>query len=127
VLSFIAALLNNWRVVLFLLLIIFVGGLFGLSHLRYLSAVNEMQKYQAENVQLKTATEKLSVEIAEEKKLAQKTNELLAQRENEKNAAEKQAATARKKYRNIVEGSRDACIDNAVPADVLGWLHDNTD
>ena len=124
-LNLIAAVLNNWRVALFLSLILSLAGFFVVTKARLTAAQNAADNYRAELLQYKTTAQKLSDELESANKLAKQTDALLTKREAEKNAAEKQAATARIKYRNIVEGSRDACIDNAVPADVLGWLRDN--
>jgi uncharacterized protein YlxW (UPF0749 family) len=125
-LNFAAALLNNWRVVLFVALIGFLTLFFVVNKARLTAAQNAADGYRAELLQYKTAAQSLSEELEKTNARIQETDKLLAQREQEKIAAEKVAATARKKYRSIVEKSDDACMGNAVPADVLGWMHDNT-
>ena len=126
-LSFIAALLNNWRVVLFFSLILSLAGFFAVNKIRLDSAHSKIEMYETEIAELKQNSERLNNDLTMVKQNEQRTNALLAQKEIERIAVEKKSAIARKKYRKIVEESRDACINNAVPADVLGWLHDNTD
>lgn len=125
-LSFLAALLNNWRVVLFVALIGFLTLFFTVQKARLTAAQHSADEARAELLQYKAAAQSLSEELEKTNARIQETDKLLAQRESEKAAAEKVAATARKKYRSIVEKSDDACMGNAVPADVLGWLRDNT-
>ena len=125
-LNLVAAVLNNWRVVLFVALIGFLTLFFTVQKARLTAAQHSADEARAELLQYKTAAQSLSEELEKTNARIQETDKLLAQREQEKIAAEKVAATARKKYRSIVEKSDDACMGSAVPADVLVWMHDNT-
>ena len=125
-LNFAATMLNNWRVVLFVALIGFLTLFFTVQKARLTAAQHSADEARAELLQYKTAAQSLSEELEKTNARIQETDKLLAQREQEKIAAEKVAATARKKYRSIVEKSDDACMGSAVPADVLVWMHDNT-
>ena len=124
--NLLAAILNNWRVVLFVALIGFLTLFFTVQKARLTAAQHSADEARAELLQYKTAAQSLSEELEKTNARIQETDKLLAQREQEKIAAEKVAATARKKYRSIVEKSDDACMGSAVPADVLVWMHDNT-
>ena len=118
--------MNNWRVVLFLALGLSLTGFFAVNKLRLESAQAKLERYESEIAQLKQNAESLRGDLNAARQSEHRTNALLAQKEIERIAVEKRAAIARKKYRNIVEESRDACINNAVPADVLDWLRNNT-
>jgi len=124
--NLLAAILNNWRVVLFLALGLSLAGFFAVNKIRLDSAHSKIGMYETEIAELKQNSERLNNDLTMVKQNEQRTNALLAQKEIERIAVEKKSAIARKKYRKIVEESRDACINNAVPADVLDWLHDNT-
>lgn len=125
-LNFAAALLNNWRVVLFVALIGFLTLFFTVQKGRLVAAQNAADEYRAELLQYKQTAEKLSAELEASKQRAKLTDKILSDREQEKAAAEKRAEKESRKYKTILRETRDACANSAVPADVLGWLRDNT-
>jgi len=125
VLSFLAALLNNWRVVLFVALIGFLTLFFAVQKARFTAAQHSADEARAELLQYKAAAQSLSEELEKTNARIQETDKLLAQRESEKAAAEKVAEKESRKYRTILRETRDACANSAMPADVLGWLRDN--
>ena len=124
-LSFLAALLNNWRVVLFVALIGFLTLFFAVNKARLTAAQNAADGYRAELLQHKKTAEKLSAELEASAQRAKRTDAILTTREQEKAAAEKRAEKESRKYKTILRETRDACANSAVPADVLGWLRDN--
>lgn len=125
-LNLFAAVLNNWRVVLFAALIGFLALFFVVNKARLTAAQNAADGYRAELQQYKQAAEKLSSELEASEQRARLTNKILIAREQEKAAAEKRAEKESRKYRTILRETRDACANSAMPADVLGWLRDNT-
>lgn len=125
-LNFAAALLNNWRVVLFVALIGFLTLFFTVQKARLTAAQNAADGYRAELMQYKQTAEKLSAELEASAQLAKLTDKILSDREQEKAAAEKRAEKESRKYKTILRETRDACANSAMPADVLGWLRDNT-
>lgn len=124
--NFVAALLNNWRVVLFVALIGFLTLFFSVQKARLTAAQNAADGYRAELLQYRQAAEQLSAELEASEQRARLTNKILIAREQEKAAAEKRAEKESRKYRTILRETRDACANSAMSADVLGWLRDNT-
>lgn len=124
-LNFAAALLGNWRVVLFVALIGFLTLFFTVQKARLVAAQNAVDGYRAELRQYKQAAEKLSAELEASEQRAKLTDKILSDREQEKAAAEKRAEKESRKYKTILRETRDACANSAVPADVLDWLRDN--
>lgn len=125
-LNLVAAVLNNWRVVLFAALIGSLTLFFVVNKARLTAAQNAADGYRAELLQYRQAAEQLSAELEASEQRARLTNKILIAREQEKAAAEKRAEKESRKYRTILQETRDACANSAVPADVLGWLRDNT-
>lgn len=125
-LNLVAAVLNNWRVVLFAALIGSLTLFFVVNKARLTAAQNAADGYRAELLQYRQAAEQLSAELEASEQRARLTNKILIAREQEKAAAEKRAEKESRKYRTILRETRDACANSAVPADVLGWLRDNT-
>lgn len=125
-LNFAAALLNNWRVVLLAALIGFLTLFFVVNKARLAAAQNAADGYRAELMQYKQAAERLSAELEASEQRAKRTDAILTAREQEKIAAEKRAEKESRKYKTILRETRDACANSAVPADVLVWMHDNT-
>jgi len=125
-LNFAAALLNNWRVVLFVALIGSLTLFFVVNKARLTAAQNAADGYRAELLQYRQAAEQLSAELEASEQRARLTNKILIAREQEKAAAEKRAEKESRKYRTILRETRDACANSAMSADVLGWLRDNT-
>lgn len=125
-LNLVAAVLNNWRVVLFVALIGFLTLFFAVQKARLTAAQNAADGYRAELLQHKKTAEKLSAELEASAQRAKQTDKILSDREQEKAAAEKRAEKESRKYRTILRETRDACANSAMPADVLGWLRDNT-
>ena len=124
-LNLVAAVLNNWRVVLFVALIGFLTIFFVVQKARLTAAQNAADGYRAELLQHKKTAEKLSAELEASAQRAKLTDKILSDREQEKAAAEKRAEKESRKYKTILRETRDACANSAVPADVLGWLRDN--
>lgn len=125
-LNFAAALLGNWRVVLFVALIGFLTLFFTVQKARLTAAQHSADEARAELLQYKQAAEKLSAELEASEQRAKRTDAILTAREQEKIAAEKHAEKESRKYKTILRETRDACANSAMPADVLGWLRDNT-
>lgn len=125
-LNLIAAILNNWRVVLFLSLVLSLAGFFIVTKARLTAAQHSADEARAELLQYKQAAEKLSAELEASEQRAKRTDAILTAREQEKIAAEKRAEKESRKYKTILRETRDACANSAMPADVLGWLRDNT-
>lgn len=125
-LNLVAAVLNNWRVVLFAALIGSLTLFFVVNKARLTAAQNAADGYRAELLQYRQAAEQLSAELEASEQRARLTNKILIAREQEKAAAEKRAEKESRKYRTILRETRDACANSAMPADVLGWLRDNT-
>lgn len=125
-LNLVAAVLNNWRVVLFVALIGFLTLFFVVNKARLTAAQNAADGYRAELLQYRQAAEKLSSELEASEQRAKRTDAILTAREQEKAAAEKRAEKESRKYKTILRETRDACANSAMPADVLGWLRDNT-
>lgn len=125
-LNLFAAVLNNWRVVLFVALIGFLTLFFTVQKARLTAAQNAADGYRAELLQYRQAAEQLSAELEASEQRARLTNKILIAREQEKAAAEKRAEKESRKYRTILRETRDACANSAMSADVLGWLRDNT-
>ena len=125
-LNFVSALLNNWRVVLFVALIGFLTIFFVVNKARLTAAQNAADGYRAELLQYKQTAEKLSAELEASAQRAKLTDKILSDREQEKAAAEKRAEKESRKYKTILRETRDACANSAMPADVLVWMHDNT-
>lgn len=124
--NFAAALLNNWRVVLFVALIGFLTLFFTVQKARLVAAQNAADEYRAELLQYKQTAAKLSADLEASEQRAKLTDKILSDREQEKVAAEKHAEKESKKYKTILRETRDACANSAMPTDVLGWLRDNT-
>jgi len=125
-LNLVAAVLNNWRVVLFAALIGSLTLFFVVNKARLTAAQNAADGYRAELLQYRQAAEQLSAELEASEQRARLTNKILIAREQEKAAAEKRAEKESRKYRTILRETRDACANSAMSADVLGWLRDNT-
>lgn len=125
-LNLVAAILNNWRVVLFAALIGSLTLFFVVNKARLTAAQNAADGYRAELLQYRQAAEQLSAELEASEQRARLTNKILIAREQEKAAAEKRAEKESRKYRTILRETRDACANSAMSADVLGWLRDNT-
>lgn len=124
--NLVAAILNNWRVVLFAALIGFLALFFVVNKARLTAAQNAADGYRAELLQYRQAAEQLSAELEASEQRAKLTDKILSDREQEKVAAEKRAEKESRKYRTILRETRDACANSAMPADVLSWLRDNT-
>ena len=125
-LNFVSALLNNWRVVLFVALIGFLTLFFVVNKARLTAAQNAADGYRVELLQYRQAAEQLSAELEASEQRAKLTDKILSDREQEKVAAEKRAEKESRKYKTILRETRDACANSAMPADVLVWMHDNT-
>jgi hypothetical protein len=125
-LNLVAAVLNNWRVVLFAALIGSLTLFFVVNKARLTAAQNAADGYRAELLQYRQAAEQLSAELEASEQRAKLTDKILSDREQEKVAAEKRAEKESRKYKTILRETRDACANSAMSADVLGWLRDNT-
>ena len=131
------SLFSNFRLIAGVALIAAVVGAFGYLKVKLTVAEASAAQYQAESAQSKADAEQkakesaeLSAKIAEMNDRMKLVDELLAERERARVAAEKAAAIARKKYKDLLgeleNADPNSCAMRDVDNGVIDWMLEST-